>query len=162
MSEQPLDPKDEYLTRSMFWYIKNSVLDDDEGEKLFEIVKRVSLFVRLYCAAAPEIFLKIGISRIYNSLSEYPEYHSDEQKCRENLQMETRGTDVQKWESLQLKWGKFGKHTRLIWVDDQDMNKQQIDFWTYLEQLGEKGWEVVDFDGSQSNYGTFVLKRPKE
>jgi hypothetical protein len=69
---------------------------------------------------------------------------------------------MQKWEHLVLHTGVVGGKQTLTWINDKQMLKQGIEFYPYLNKLGDEGWEVVASDGDIRSYGYFVLKRPKE
>ena len=69
---------------------------------------------------------------------------------------------MQRWEYLVLTTGKIGGKQILTWINDNGVNKQKIEFYSYLNKLGNDGWEVVAANGEMNSYANFVLKRPKE
>ena len=67
-----------------------------------------------------------------------------------------------KWEYLQVK-PNHARGLRPQWINGQmlpDWHKGP-EFFDYLEQLGDQGWELVTVTKVSSSPGTYHFKRPK-
>ena len=49
-----------------------------------------------------------------------------------------------------------GKITIVSKINNEDVGKQNIEFYSYLNKIGAEGWDLVGFDGWAQE---FILKR---
>jgi len=61
-----------------------------------------------------------------------------------------------KWEYLSVTFSTRGNKMYLHFINDEDLSQQKIDWFSYLNKLGEEGWELVNFSGAE-----YVFKRQK-
>ena len=129
----------------MYDQIRVSTDDEDERRKLKNLVYRLHLFVRLYQLGAPDIALKTEVALIYEALSAFPEYHFDALKYWEKLQIETRETEMQKWEYLYVGWFETREGALLFTMNGKPMYtiEKKDGISITLDELGSEGWELV-------------------
>jgi hypothetical protein len=66
---------------------------------------------------------------------------------------------MQKWEHLTISRIKFDSHKGYIVerINNKYVSGEDMDFFSYLGELGDEGWEIVAYSEH-----TYVLKRPVE
>jgi len=54
-----------------------------------------------------------------------------------------------KWEYLSVTFYTRGNKMYLRFINDEDLSQQKIDWFAYLNKLGEDDWELVNFCGAE-------------
>ncbi|MFZ2097754.1 MAG: hypothetical protein WAV05_14075 [Anaerolineales bacterium] len=62
---------------------------------------------------------------------------------------------MQKWEYTRIDYGGGTTSQWVSYVNNQDLRKDNINLYAYLNKLGEEGWELVSHDAQ-----VIYLKRP--